>query len=113
MLTSLAIAEACVRASEGVEVHGPVEQGPFLESMGIEQRAEVLRKAAAATAGGEAKAVDIEKAWRRLVDRGPEGMGKLYKVLAILPENEEEAAGRFWRRCHGIDEIPSGLLRVS
>ena len=28
----------------------------------------------------------LEMGWRRLVERGPEGMGRLYKVLAIVPE---------------------------
>jgi NADH dehydrogenase [ubiquinone] 1 alpha subcomplex assembly factor 7 len=27
----------------------------------------------------------IESGWRRLVDVGPQGMGKLYQVMAILP----------------------------
>ena len=84
------IVEAGVRASEGIEVHGPVEQGPFLEAMGIRQRAEMLLKAAAARGGeeGPKTAADIEKSWKRLVDRGPDGMGRLYKALAILPEND-------------------------
>jgi NADH dehydrogenase [ubiquinone] 1 alpha subcomplex assembly factor 7 len=85
-----AVAEACVRASEGVEVHGPVEQATFLEVMGIRERAEVLVKAARERGGkeGEERAVEVEKAWKRLVDRGPNGMGKVYKALAILPEND-------------------------
>jgi hypothetical protein len=36
----------------------------------------------------EKAAEDGRRAWKRLVDRGPNGMGKLYKALAILPENE-------------------------
>ena len=28
-----------------------------------------------------------EKAWKRLVDRGEGGMGRVYKALAIVPEN--------------------------
>jgi len=86
-----AIAEAAVRASEGVEVHGPVDQATFLQLMGIKERAEMLVKSAAAAAGapgGEDKARDVEKACKRLVDKGPGGMGKVYKALAILPENE-------------------------
>ncbi|KAK2062517.1 DUF185 domain-containing protein [Colletotrichum caudatum] len=82
-----AIAEAATRASRGVEVHGPIEQGAFLRLMGIEQRAEVLIKQAIGK-GEFQKAEDIQKAWKRLVDRGPGGMGKVYKVMAILPENE-------------------------
>lgn len=79
-----AIAEAATLASDGVEVHGPVPQADFLELMGIRERAEILCKAAGAkkdTADG------VEKSWKRLVDRGPSGMGKVYKALAILPEN--------------------------
>ncbi|KAF4123283.1 NADH dehydrogenase [Geosmithia morbida] len=80
-----AIAEAAMDASPGVEVHGPVDQSYFLEAMGIRQRAEVLAKAP----NLPKETVDnIHKSWRRLVDRGPDGMGKLYKVLAIVPEND-------------------------
>lgn len=77
------VAESAILASEGVEVHGPVAQAEFLERMGVRERAEQLIKAA-----GEERGKDIEKAWKRLVDRGPGGMGKLYKALAILPEND-------------------------
>lgn len=83
-----AIAETALRASEGVEVHGPVEQGAFLEGMGIRERAEMLTRALEQKGNeGQLKARDVEKAWKRLVDRGPGGMGKVYKALAILPEN--------------------------
>jgi len=78
------IAEAATKASEGVEVHGPVEQGVFLECMGIRERVEVLMRACTDDEGRKA----VETAWKRLVDRGPGGMGKVYKALAILPENE-------------------------
>jgi NADH dehydrogenase [ubiquinone] 1 alpha subcomplex assembly factor 7 len=80
----LAIAEASMMASEGIEVHGPVNQAEFLEAMGIRQRAEHLARKVA----DGAKKEEMETSWRRLVDRGPNGMGKLYKALAILPENE-------------------------
>lgn len=83
-----AIAEAALTASEGVEVHGPVEQGAFLEAMGIRERAEVLVKGMQEREAGNDKATDVEKAWKRLVSRGPDGMGKTYKALAILPEND-------------------------
>lgn len=82
-----AIAETATRSSEGVEVHGPVDQGAFLGQMGIKERAEVLMEQARARAAND-KAHDVEKAWKRLVDRGPGGMGKVYKAMAILPENE-------------------------
>ncbi|CAN8097274.1 unnamed protein product [Discula destructiva] len=85
-----AVAEAALAASEGVEVHGPVDQAAFLEAMGIRERADMLVKALRAQGGedGERKAVDVEKAWKRLVSRAPDGMGKTYKALAILPEND-------------------------
>ncbi|KAH6627650.1 putative S-adenosyl-L-methionine-dependent methyltransferase-domain-containing protein [Chaetomium tenue] len=89
-----AVAEAATRASEGVEVHGPVGQGGFLEGLGIRERVEMLVRAVGegegAGGGGEGrkKVEDVKRAWARLVDRGPNGMGKLYKALAILPENE-------------------------
>ncbi|ROW12269.1 hypothetical protein VMCG_00375 [Cytospora schulzeri] len=83
-----AIAEAALRASEGVEVHGPVEQGAFLAGMGIKERAEVLVKGLGQKGAGDEKAKDVDRAWKRLVDRGPDGMGRLYKALAILPEND-------------------------
>ncbi|CAK7223320.1 hypothetical protein SBRCBS47491_005168 [Sporothrix bragantina] len=93
-----AIAEAATMASDGVEVHGPVDQADFLLSMGIRERAQALAKTVAAKEqAGESKsegdktrssaAADIERAWQRLVDRGPNGMGKVYKAMAILPEN--------------------------
>ncbi|QUC22141.1 uncharacterized protein UV8b_06382 [Ustilaginoidea virens] len=79
-----AVAEAATRASDGVEVHGPVSQADFLERMGVRERADVLVRAARAK---NAPVDAIEKSWKRLVDRGPNGMGKTYKALAILPEN--------------------------
>ncbi|KPM46281.1 hypothetical protein AK830_g317 [Neonectria ditissima] len=80
-----AIAEVAMLASNGVEVHGPVPQADFLELMGIRERAEMLTKAPGVD---KAAAESIDKAWKRLVDKGPGGMGKVYKALAILPENE-------------------------
>jgi len=78
----MALVEATTRASEGVECHGPVDQAHFLESMGITQRAKMLADKV------PAKKDEIEKAWKRLVARSPNGMGKVYKALAILPEND-------------------------
>ncbi len=80
----VALAEAALNASPGVEVHGPVEQKMFLEVMGIKERAEMLIKG---LAGDEEKKKVIEGGWRRLVDSGPSGMGILYKAMAIIPEN--------------------------
>lgn len=77
----LALAESALRASPGVEVHGPVEQGFFLSTMGIKERAGQLLKAAK----DEETTRRLETGWKRLVDRGPNGMGKTYKAMAIVP----------------------------
>lgn len=78
------LAEAALNASPGVEVHGPVEQGMFLLGMGIRERAEMLIKG---LGGDEETRKRVESSWRRLVDRGGSGMGKVYKAMAIVPES--------------------------
>ncbi|KAL4863859.1 hypothetical protein BDV12DRAFT_201653 [Aspergillus spectabilis] len=77
------LAEAAIDASEGVEVHGPVEQGHFLQAMGIAERMQQLLR----TIQDQEKRKVLETGWQRLVERGGGGMGKLYKVMAIVPEN--------------------------
>ena len=97
-----ALAEAAIEASDGIEVHGPVEQGVWLEEMGIRERAEMLIKSGkqakvGAKHGNGEKGEDVRededggahivrKAVERLVDRGGGGMGRLYMVMAIVPE---------------------------
>jgi NADH dehydrogenase [ubiquinone] 1 alpha subcomplex assembly factor 7 len=78
-----ALAEAAINASPSVEVYGPVEQGDFLLTLGIEQRAEQLLK----TVKDESQRKNLETGWKRLVERGGSGMGKVYKALAIVPES--------------------------
>ncbi|TAQ86279.1 hypothetical protein B7494_g5400 [Chlorociboria aeruginascens] len=78
-----ALADAALDASPGVEIHGPVEQGTFLLSMGIKERAEILIKG---LGNDEEKRKRIESSWKRLVDKGGSGMGKVYKAMAIVPE---------------------------
>ncbi|OJK03646.1 hypothetical protein ASPACDRAFT_75177 [Aspergillus aculeatus ATCC 16872] len=78
-----ALAEAAIEASEGVEVHGPVEQGDFLHAMGIAERMQQLLKGVT----DESKRKTLETGWKRLVEKGGGGMGKIYKVMAIVPEN--------------------------
>ncbi|KAH7078123.1 S-adenosyl-L-methionine-dependent methyltransferase [Paraphoma chrysanthemicola] len=77
----LALADAALDASPGVEIHGPVEQSFFLSTMGIKERAERLLKGAK----DEETRRRLETGWKRLVDRGPNGMGKTYKAMAIVP----------------------------
>lgn len=83
-----ALAEAALDASPGVEVHGPVEQGFWLETMGIRERGEMLCKGLdkEGEKGVEEAKKRVRGAIERLVERGGGAMGKIYKVLAIVPE---------------------------
>ncbi len=63
--------------SAGAEVTGPVTQGYFLRRLGIEVRAQRLKAASSLE-----QARDIDLALARLVEGG-EGMGELFKVIAI------------------------------
>ena len=78
-----ALAEAALAASPGVEVHGPVEQGEWLQSMGIRERAEIICKSLVEDEEGKKR---VRGAIERLVERVGGAMGKIYKVLAIVPE---------------------------
>lgn len=91
----MALAESAIDSSPGVEVHGPVDQARFLTAMGIEERAAQLVKRAVdkerggSTGENKGELTDLAKrveiGWKRLVDLGPQGMGRLYHVMAILP----------------------------
>ncbi|KAK3069389.1 hypothetical protein LTR53_012303 [Teratosphaeriaceae sp. CCFEE 6253] len=100
----LGLAEAALDASPSVEVHGPVEQARFLGAMGIEERAaQLVKRALDQERGGGGRGMGgegegkrergeltevvrrIEGSWKRLVDVGPQGMGRLYQVMAIVP----------------------------
>lgn len=78
-----ALAEAALKASPGVEVYGPVEQGDFLQTLGIAERAEQLLRGK----HDESRRKILESGWRRLVERGGGAMGKIYKAMAIVPES--------------------------
>jgi SAM-dependent MidA family methyltransferase len=62
----------------GAAVYGPIDQGDFLQALGIDHRAQALTSRAAAT-----QAADIEAARVRLTSRGPGGMGALFKVMVV------------------------------
>lgn len=91
----LALAESAITSSPGVEVHGPLDQGRFLTAMGIEERAAQLVKRAVDKERGGSTGKEkgeltemvkrIESGWKRLVDQGPQGMGRLYQVMAVVP----------------------------
>ena len=68
-----ALAEAA--AAAGALVHGPIAQGDWLDSMGIQLRAMALAKAA------PDRAEEIAAARDRLI--APGQMGRLFKVLAL------------------------------
>ncbi|RPB08287.1 DUF185-domain-containing protein [Morchella conica CCBAS932] len=80
----MALAERALDASPDVEVHGPVQQGTFLGMMGMKERMGALT-------GGmreddETKRL-LESGYKRLVDRGVNGMGRIYKAMAVVPES--------------------------
>ncbi|CCU77347.1 DUF185 domain protein [Blumeria hordei DH14] len=80
-----ALAEAALAASPGIEIYGPVEQGFFLMAMGIRERANMLSDGISSHQTERQK--QVESAWKRLVDQGENGMGRIYKAMAIVPEN--------------------------
>ncbi|WP_020591103.1 class I SAM-dependent methyltransferase [Kiloniella laminariae] len=59
--------------------HGPITQGDFLRALGIEQRAEMLRRN-----GSDAQVLDITAAEHRLT--ALDQMGELFKVLALTSQ---------------------------
>ena len=67
---------AAAGRNAGARVFGPVAQGEFLRALGIEARAEVLKRNASAE-----QAREIDAALRRLT--GAHAMGALFKALAI------------------------------
>lgn len=71
--------------ANGVSVHGTVNQGDFLRNLGIEQRAEMLRRNA-----DEKQAIDITAAEHRLTD--PNQMGDLFKVMALTKPDQPTPA---------------------
>lgn len=115
-----ALADAACHASEGVEVHGPIEQGVWLEGMGVWERVDGLVGSNTSSKSSDKglKEDDKKKKERiragveRLVERERKnsgelevegelgggnkekekerdregGMGRIYKVLAIVPE---------------------------
>ncbi|MGA8170244.1 MAG: SAM-dependent methyltransferase [Methylocystis sp.] len=83
-----ALARAAV--SRGAKVQGPVTQGSFLTSLGIERRAETLRGKATAR-----QRADIDSALARLVGIGDprEHMGELFKAMAVMHPDMPDMPG--------------------
>jgi NADH dehydrogenase [ubiquinone] 1 alpha subcomplex assembly factor 7 len=59
-------------------VQGPIEQATFLRRLGIDARAETLKKAARLTANTE-----VDSALARLTSQDKTGMGKMFKAIAF------------------------------
>jgi len=72
--------EALAQSAESIggRIHGPILQREFLLRLGIEQRAATLKAIAPRD-----KALEIELAASRLTASGAQGMGELFKALAI------------------------------
>ena len=68
------------------QVHGPVDQGNFLQRLGIRERADALLKSADA-----AQSRGIETGLTRLI--APAEMGTLFKVIAISDHRLARLAG--------------------
>ncbi|WP_426220853.1 class I SAM-dependent methyltransferase [Methylobacterium sp. NFXW15] len=62
----------------GAAIHGPADQGDFLAALGLHERAARLRLRA-----DDHQAEAIDAAVARLTDSRPEGMGRLFKVMAL------------------------------
>ncbi len=80
----------CVVARRaGLAVHGPVEQGPFLQALGLEARADQLIR----SAGTPEQAERIREAERRLTEPTRTGMGKLFKAVAFAAPGQPPPPG--------------------
>lgn len=78
-----ALADAARRG--GAHVAGPVTQGAFLAAIGLTERAEQLMTA------NPQSAADLLAATERLI--GADGMGTLFKALAVTPPGLTDLAG--------------------
>jgi SAM-dependent MidA family methyltransferase len=78
-------AVAAAAQAADVRTFGPVEQGSWLQALGIDARAATLTRAA------PARAEEISAATTRLT--APEAMGRLFKVLALASPSWPQPAG--------------------
>lgn len=78
------LVESALEASDAVEVHGPVDQADWLNAMGGRERSEALVR----KARDDETRRRLESGWSRVTERGPNGMGRLYKVMSIVPAND-------------------------
>jgi NADH dehydrogenase [ubiquinone] 1 alpha subcomplex assembly factor 7 len=73
----------------GLTVHGPMEQGAFLQALGLEARTEQLISHARTHEQMEG----IRTAERRLTDTSRTGMGRLFKVIAFAAPGQPVPPG--------------------
>jgi NADH dehydrogenase [ubiquinone] 1 alpha subcomplex assembly factor 7 len=71
--------------SEGLMVHGPIQQGSFLTRLGALERANSLARA------NPARAEEITAAVQKLV--APDQMGARFKAMALTPQGAEAPPG--------------------
>jgi SAM-dependent MidA family methyltransferase len=83
--------------SLGADVHGPVDQATFLRRLGIETRAEALKKGAPL-----GRTAEVNSALMRLTSEETTGMGKLFKAIAFADPSLGELPG-FEREPQGTD----------
>ena len=74
-----------VARAAGTHVAGPVEQGQWLVSLGLSNRAAIL------TRNAPGRAHEIGEAYRRLTH--PDEMGELFKVMAVTAKGWPEPGG--------------------
>lgn len=72
-----------------VEVYGPVEQGDWLHTMGIGARATMLANATKSEEGKKR----VADAYNRLTEKSGGAMGRLYKVMSVVPKNQPTPVG--------------------
>jgi SAM-dependent MidA family methyltransferase len=72
----------------GAQVHGPIEQAMFLRRLGIETRAEALKKGAPL-----GKNAEVNSALARLTNEAATGMGKMFKAIAFSDPKLGELPG--------------------
>ena len=77
---------AAAACEAGAKAYGPTRQGAFLDVLGIELRAETLK-----AKSDPAQCAEIDAALDRLI--GAQGMGSLFKVLALTAPNAPQPAG--------------------
>jgi len=72
----------------GADVHGPIEQATFLRRLGIETRAEALKRGAPL-----GKNAEVNNALARLTSEEATGMGKMFKAIAFAHPELGELPG--------------------